>query len=94
MNDEFTKNIKAEELIKVKQNKYLLKCASCEKKLVEIYTTPEIPGKIKIKCICPYCGDSSFVKEVESKFFISPINLCVTDIKEGIIYVDKIHKQS
>lgn len=92
MFDNFTKNIKPDELIKVSQKKYLLKCASCEKELVEIYTTPEIPGKMKIKCICPYCGDYSFNTEIESKFFVSPVNTKVINIEGGIIYVDKVHK--
>lgn len=80
------KDVKPEELIKTTQKKYVLKCACCEKLLVEVFTTPEIGGLIKIKCICPYCNDSSFVQEVESKFFINPINVIVTDVRDGVIY--------
>ena len=85
------KYIKAEEILKVNKKEYLLKCASCEKKLVKIHTTPDIPGKMKIKYKCPYCDDFSFLTEIEVKYFIEPINLSVTDITDGIIYVSKIH---
>jgi hypothetical protein len=84
------KYVKVEEILRVNKKEYLLKCASCEKKLIKIHTPPDIPGKIKIKCKCPYCDDFSFLTEIEVKYFIEPINLSVTDITDGIIYVSKI----
>jgi hypothetical protein len=83
--------IKAEQILKVNKKEYLLKCASCDRKLIKIHTTPDIEGKTKIKCKCPYCEDFSFLTEIEAKYFIEPINLNVTSIEEGIIYVSKIH---
>lgn len=84
-------NTKISEALKVNKKEYLLKCAQCEKKLVKIHTTPDLPGLIEIQCKCPYCDDFSFKKKIEAKYFIEPINVVVTNIIDGIIYAEKIH---
>ena len=84
------KIIKEEELYKVNKKEYLLSCASCNKKLIKIHSTPDIKYTQKLKCKCP-CGDYSFVQTVEGKYFLESLSADLpirdVDMEAGIIYV-------
>jgi DNA-directed RNA polymerase subunit RPC12/RpoP len=43
-----------------------LTCSNCKSKLVDIWvTSPQIKAKFKYQANCPFCGDKSYIKEVE-----------------------------
>ncbi len=49
----------------------LIDCSNCRKPLVSIMKGKDEPGRsTKIRARCPYCGDQSFIKTIEGKFFL------------------------
>ena len=51
-----------------------LVCSNCEKQLMEIWVQrPHEKMTTKVKAKCPYCHDSSFIKEIKGGFAYSGI---------------------
>lgn len=69
-----------------KGNEVLVKCSNCRVPLVVIWTTEKPAAKTKIVSNCPHCNDSSYVTEIEEKFYLGGTDF--TSI-ESIEYSDK-----
>ena len=53
------------------QNKdFTFLCSNCDAPLADFWQKPGDAPAQKIRASCPHCGDSSFVKEINSKFYI------------------------
>lgn len=64
--------------------KEIIKCASCDKDLVECVIVTEIE-KEEEKWVfqCPFCNDSSFIRKYKNKTFFNGINKCkITSIEK------------
>ncbi len=49
----------------------LLRCSNCDAILMDIWRTrPHEPDTWKVKATCPFCGDCSFVQEIQGGFHI------------------------
>lgn len=59
---------------------HILKCANCGKDLIQILKVQENDQIQEIESECPFCGDSSFVKEVSGKIYIYSL--------EGVVIID------
>lgn len=83
---------------KIKFSEETIKCRSCDKELLSLllldFPLPEIKqGKNKIQissqeieCNCPFCKDKSWLKIVDKKTMISPIDkLYIKNIEQDII---------
>jgi hypothetical protein len=51
-----------------KHDEYELLCANCHKPLLKIVIIRDLPLLSRIKSNCPFCGDSSFIKELSGQF--------------------------
>ena len=45
-------------------------CSNCDAPLADFWEKPGESSTQKIRAMCPHCGDYSFVKEINSKFYI------------------------
>jgi len=58
-------------------------CSACDKPLANIWVVkPNLPIKSFVRAECAYCGDHSFVLEVEGKFLSGHV--------EGLTMVDNV----
>lgn len=59
----------------------IVKCACCEKELVDI-RVPEIPSITTYYIFtCPYCGEESFKIKFNKKVYFNPINCKVSNVE-------------
>lgn len=64
-----------------KLNVIPIKCSNCLKILSEYaITNPDSDESWKIKILCPYCKDHSYVINIKGKFYIAP--------EEKLVYID------
>jgi hypothetical protein len=55
----------------------IISCSACEEGLVGLWVIPDSDENTEtkttsIRCVCCYCGDKSFVKEISGKFYMYP----------------------
>lgn len=75
------------QILKINKNEYLIKCASCNKDLIRIHSTPDVPMKTKVKSNCPYCNDESYFVNVEGKYFIESLGHSILENNNGEIKI-------
>ena len=69
-----------------------IKCASCNKSLVEVVKVKEDPSKVHmIIAECPFCGDASFRYRIDGIIYIgdaasTTITDTITELKDDKIY--------
>jgi transcription elongation factor Elf1 len=69
-----------------------IKCASCNKSLVEIVKVKEDPSRVHIIIAeCPFCGDASFRYKIEGVIYISGVATTtivdtLTEVKDDKMY--------
>lgn len=69
-----------------------IKCASCNRSLVEVVKVKEDPSRVHIIIAeCPFCGDASFRYKIDGVIYIggtsnTTIIDTLTDIKDGKMY--------
>jgi len=68
-------------------SKVLLDCQGCGLALITIWDRSAEKTQ-KVKAICPQCGDSSLVKEVNGGFSITMGDSGVTDFTDYSFFVD------
>tara|TARA_Y100001938_G_scaffold131336_1_gene188320 strand:- start:3004 stop:3252 length:249 start_codon:yes stop_codon:yes gene_type:complete len=52
------------------ENRKVLECSNCSKKLVEIWIKNSSDKLSKVRAECCYCGDRSYSVEVRGEFYI------------------------
>lgn len=81
-------SVTEEEILKINKAEYLLTCLMCDKKLIKIWSAVDIPLESEVRCKCPYCGDFSQKVKIIGKYFIDTLNHSITNVEDGIIYVN------
>lgn len=75
MSDMVCKNFEDREVIGLEDGGHtILSCSNCKRELVDIWvTSPKIKQTFKYQANCPFCGDKSYVKDVEGGISFSGI---------------------
>lgn len=70
---------------KAEQEHIRIDCSNCNKPLVDLWLIHPIEQTFRLRANCPYCGDKSFIKEINWRFHIGPPNdsLSCTSINYG-----------
>jgi len=66
----------------------IVKCSSCDKALVEIWVVSRDSVDSKIVANCPFCGDKSFIYEINGQFLLGHMDDTVivdTDVDDNNI---------
>ena len=55
----------------MKSESIKIECSSCYEHLASILSyDKELDIEIKIRCLCPFCGDRSYYKTLTNKFYV------------------------
>jgi len=72
----------------------MIKCSNCDKKLLDIlHTDPEAPVELKVKALCPYCGDHSFPQNIQGRFHYSAPMEFVGDTEKLELYIEEVKEE-
>ena len=65
------------------EGRKILKCSNCSREIVEIWVKNSNNKQTKIRAECCYCGDLSYVAEVNGEFYIGGTDIAsIGDIGE------------
>lgn len=77
----------------LEDNKIIVSCQFCKKKLLNIVIVAATPQQNKVECNCPFCGAKSPIVEIVGKLFWGPISKSDSNYPTTIKDVDNTDYQ-